>query len=778
MKCKNDFNIKSHIPGENIKKPSGSEITVAFSGKSNFREFNSKNPMIYKGDTLAIFDGDKFYSETYDFLEPICVGRPYHPLPFISITDIENKNSDIKDQKLVLFEVDEFPKTLEIKLDYNGTTNQRDFFKYEEINMYYYKFSERKNFNHYNTGSLKPNQDGDLSSARSIEKDVIFGDKDYFKREINYSVKYPFNYLGFYANCSLVIKENFHLKSVSFNGVEVVEIIKFFQLNYYETLSGFKLSNNAVIYDVENPKGILECTYNTPFDEVKLAQDYDYIKDKIPPPIRYYYNKLSFKANCSKKEYNIGSFKTVVFNDEEISISDDENTTPESIGNFTLNENFIVYNDKNLKGKLKCIFKLQIGEVKIHKKYEYFENITLPHVKYSYEKMDFKANCSLERNEFTDLKTILFNGKIIEVKHLQKSMIKEDFKLENTSVDFMNKNPNVTLYCIYSLTFGDFTASQEYEYIKDTSLPDIVYPDGQLYFFPNCSVDRNNYTHLNSFSHNNKIIYIEGERNLTKHIKKKDDLIIYKGENPNGTFVCTYKIPYGEIELTQNYYTIKNVTLSPVIYSYDQLNFNPSCSKEEKHSITLKTIIFNDKSIDVGDIKKAVSSSVENLKLTKNSIMYEVKNPNGKLVCVYNLSIGIFRKSQKYVPIKSETLPNVQYYYNKLDYNPNCTLYPNNFTTLKAVTFGVERVKVRNLQQEKDFTRRIFMLEKGFVKVMSGDSGTLTCFYGLPVGEISISQTFEVLNKNNGHYLSLNVEILLITIFKFIIIRNLFIITI
>uniref|UniRef100_A0A0K0F3J6 Uncharacterized protein n=1 Tax=Strongyloides venezuelensis TaxID=75913 RepID=A0A0K0F3J6_STRVS len=33
IKCKSDFNIKRHIPGENIKKTSGSEITVAFSGK-------------------------------------------------------------------------------------------------------------------------------------------------------------------------------------------------------------------------------------------------------------------------------------------------------------------------------------------------------------------------------------------------------------------------------------------------------------------------------------------------------------------------------------------------------------------------------------------------------------------------------------------------------------------------------------------------------------------------------------------------------------------------
>uniref|UniRef100_A0A0N5BXX7 Ig-like domain-containing protein n=1 Tax=Strongyloides papillosus TaxID=174720 RepID=A0A0N5BXX7_STREA len=794
--CINNFNTMNHIPGKNINELSGSEITVAFSGKSNYRELNSKNPQVYKGDTLVVFDGDMFDSKEKEFLEPICIVRPYHPPPSINIIGIENIKNNTKNKEWPLVEVENFPKELEIKLEYNGETKQHAFFQYEKINVYYFDFTKENEFYNYKNMTLEPDQDGKKifqlehpaivkfeyncdycgESSTNIEKKIIFGDNDYFKREIKSLVRYKCDHLGFNANCSMVIKKNFYLKNAAINGLAVA-IKDFDEVNDNETPVEFMLLDNTVIYDYKNPIGPLKCTYSTPFGEIQLVQQYDCITDPNPTLTGYYYNKLPFKANCSKKEKDVDSLKTVLFNDEKISITDDGNTIPESTGNFTSDEKFFFYNNTNPKGELKCIYKLSNGNLTISKKFEYFENITLPPVKYSFENPYFKANCSLKRNEFTDLKTVLFNGKIIEVKDLQKGKTKNRFKLEGTSVNFIDCNPNGTLYCVYKLTFGEFTTSQEFEYINNETLPNIVYPDGQLYFFPNCSVDKNNYTRLNSISLGDKIVYIEGERNFREHVTKKDNHIIYRGENPNGKFVCTYKISHGQINLTQNYYTLKNETLPPVIYSNDQLTFNPNCSKKEKHSIDLKTIIFNDKSMDVGDISKVESNSVENFKLTKDFVMYEVENPVGELVCLYNISIGTFKKSQKYVSIQSETLPIVKYYYNELGYHPNCTLNPNNFTTLKAVTFGAERVKVRNLRQEKDFTRKIFKMEKGFVKVMSGDSGTLTCVYALPTGEISISQTFEALTKNNGHNLSFKFGILLIIIFNSIIIKNLFIIS-
>uniref|UniRef100_A0A0N5BXZ5 Ig-like domain-containing protein n=1 Tax=Strongyloides papillosus TaxID=174720 RepID=A0A0N5BXZ5_STREA len=795
--CINNFNIMNHSPGKNIIELSGSEITVAFSGKSNYRELNSKNPQVYKGDTLVVFDGDMFDSKEKEFLEPICIVRPYHPPPSINIIGIENITNNTKNKEWPLVEVENFPKGLEIKLEYNGETRQHDFFQYEKINVHYFDFTKENKLHSYKNMTLEPDQDGKKifqlehpaivkfeyncdycgESSTNIEKNIIFGDKDYFKREIKSSVKYQYDHLGFNANCSMVIKKNFHLKNVSFNDAVVRKVEYFYSVIDYQIFD-FMLVDNTVIYKVNNPKGILKCTYSASFGEIKLAQEYEFLTEANPTLIGYYYNKLSFKANCSKEKDDIGSLKTVLFNDEKISITDDGNTTPESIGNFTSDEKFFIYNDTNPKGELKCIYKLSYGKFTISEKYEYFENITLPPVKYSFENPYFKANCSLKRNEFSDLKTILFNGKTIEVKDLQKGKTKDAFKLEGTSVNFMDRNPNGTLYCVYNLTVGEFTTSQEFEYINNETLPNIVYPDGQLYFFPNCSVDKNNYTHLNSISLNDKTVYIQGERNFREHTTKKGNHIIYKGRNPNGKFVCTYEVSHGKINLTQNYHTIENETLPPVIYSYDQLTFNPNCSKKEKHSIDLKTIIFNDKSMDVGDISKAELNSVENFKLTKDFVMYDVENPVGEFVCVYNISIGTFKKSQKYVSIQSETLPIVKYYYNELGYDPNCTLYPNNFTTLKAVTFGVERIKVRNLRQEKDYTRRIFKMEKGFVKVMSGDSGTLTCVYALPIGEISMSQTFEAVIKNNGHNLSFKVGISLIIILNSIIIKNLLIVSI
>uniref|UniRef100_A0A0N5BI25 Lipoprotein n=1 Tax=Strongyloides papillosus TaxID=174720 RepID=A0A0N5BI25_STREA len=160
IRHRNPFNIMSHIPGKNIIKSSGSEKTVAFSGKSNYREFNLKNPKVYKGDSLVIFDAEEMDSYKNEFLEPISIVRPYHPVPSINIIGITNIKNNTKDKEWSLVEVENFPKGLEIKLEYNGETRQRDFFQYEKINVYYFDFTKENEFYNYKNMTLEPDQNG------------------------------------------------------------------------------------------------------------------------------------------------------------------------------------------------------------------------------------------------------------------------------------------------------------------------------------------------------------------------------------------------------------------------------------------------------------------------------------------------------------------------------------------------------------------------------------------------------------------------------------------
>uniref|UniRef100_A0A0K0FEY8 Lipoprotein n=1 Tax=Strongyloides venezuelensis TaxID=75913 RepID=A0A0K0FEY8_STRVS len=94
-----------------------------------------------------------------------------------------------------------------------------------------------------------------------------------------------------------------------------------------------------------------------------------------------------------------------------------------------------------------------------------FGNKILPTVKYSYDQLNFKPNCSFNTNVYSHLKGIVFNKDkttVIRLVH-QKDKNIERFKLEEGLVVVTDKNPSGTLVCIYDVFNEKVAISQKFE---------------------------------------------------------------------------------------------------------------------------------------------------------------------------------------------------------------------------------------------------------------------------------------------------------------------------
>uniref|UniRef100_A0A0N5C6J4 DUF7583 domain-containing protein n=1 Tax=Strongyloides papillosus TaxID=174720 RepID=A0A0N5C6J4_STREA len=223
----------------------------------------------------------------------------------------------------------------------------------------------------------------------------------------------------------------------------------------------------------------------------------------------------------------------------------------------------------------------------------------------------------------------------------------------------------------------------------------------------------------------------------------EEGFVYFKGNNPKGKCTCVYKLQVGEIKTFQEYQSIEDTTLPDVKYAYDQLNFHPNCSREENTYTQLKTIKLNDKRIEVEGLNDAELSQLGNLKPTKNLLFYIVQNPEGKFSCIYKVPIGEIEKSQNYQPISNETHPVVEYSYNDLGYNANCSRHLNSFTHLRGIQFKDDKTTVLSLQRSRVGALGRLKLEKDYViNTEKNPNGTLRCLYDVPIGEIWVTKNF------------------------------------
>uniref|UniRef100_A0A0N5CI77 SUN domain-containing protein n=1 Tax=Strongyloides papillosus TaxID=174720 RepID=A0A0N5CI77_STREA len=85
---------------------------------------------------------------------------------------------------------------------------------------------------------------------------------------------------------------------------------------------------------------------------------------------------------------------------------------------------------------------------------------------------------------------------------------------------------------------------------------------------------------------------------------------------------------------------------------------------EPEKNVNLKTILFNDESIEADYLQNTISKSKDNFKLEEEFVYFEGNNPNGKYTCVYKLQVGEIKTFQEYQSIEGTTLPDVKYAYN------------------------------------------------------------------------------------------------------------------
>uniref|UniRef100_A0A0N5CAV7 6-cysteine protein n=1 Tax=Strongyloides papillosus TaxID=174720 RepID=A0A0N5CAV7_STREA len=915
IKRKKDLNIILHSHEKNIYSFGVSEITFVSSVLWGYRNFDSRQTFLFKGEILVTFNADKINSEDIEFQEPIGITQVYHPPPFIDIQNDPRIKVNAKNKEWWFVEPHSFPWTFTIKLVYNSTTNQPGFFNNENITVSYLRYSKDNKLREIKKDILKPNNpntrnillnesaiiklnyfcDNCIEGGIDIVQNMIIGKNFDFENTVLPSVEYVYDKLNSEANCPMNLNNFTQLKTVSFNN-EMIEVQALYGTND-EAKGNFSLSNGVVKFKNTNPSGTLKCTYIYPAGEFHTSQTYKSFKDEEMPSITYVYDKLFFKPNCSMSQGKSVTLKTVLFNNEKVEVKNFQ-ASGNQMGNFKLNRTFVLFTDTNPKGILSCVYKLFNGEYSITQTYEHFKTTILPDVKYASNQLSFKANCSVELktnailktislegnyvtymdknpvgkcvcvyklsfgdisisqnyesftdenmplttyrhdelhfkpncslklNNFSILKTVSFNNEKIEAAKLQGTGGNQEgnFKKDNKFVVFTGTNPNGALSCTYQLPYGEFSKYQKYKSFKDQNIPPFTYLRGGLRLTPNCPMDQGDSVNLKTVSFDEERVEVsdlnsrsdkrkgnfksdgkfvnflgtnpkgklscvfklsygevstnqsygyfsninhpiiryasdqlvirpncsmEPEKNVNLETilfndeSVEADYLQNTGNNPKGKCTCVYKLQVGEIKTFQEYQSIEDTTLPDVKYAYDQLNFNPNCSREENTYTQLKTIKLNDKTIEVEGLNDAELIQMGNLKPTKDLLLYTVQNPEGKFSCIYKVPIGEIKKSQNYNPISNETHPVVEYSYNDLGYNANCSRHLNSFTHLRGIQFKDDKTTVVSLQRSRVGALGRLKLEKDFViNTEKNPNGTLRCLYDVPIGEVWVIKNF------------------------------------
>uniref|UniRef100_A0A0N5C9L4 EGF-like domain-containing protein n=1 Tax=Strongyloides papillosus TaxID=174720 RepID=A0A0N5C9L4_STREA len=583
------LNIVHHSYAEKICSSSVSERPIAFSVKGGYREFNSKNPYLYKGDTLVSFGAANFTSEAVEFQEPICITKVHHSPPTFKIDNDGQIKLNTENEELWLVEQESFPLAFNITLAFNGFTEHPHFFKYENITLIHSETSEQIKLKVTSKENLKSDNhnkilitlqkptvldfkyycDDCIKDGANITQRIIFGSNLHFANKTLPSVGYVKGKLNFNVNCSIQPNNFTQLKSISFNN----ESIDVEALQGEQDLSkiNFKLINDLFIFKKENPSGILRCNYMDVFGRHTTSQAYESFENEITPLITYNHNNLFFKPNCSM--------------DIEM-------------GKFNFNRNFATLTDNNPNGELSCIYKLSYGEVQKKALYKYFKNKTSASITYPFGDLPIKPECRMDQDNSINLKSVLFNDDSIEVDDLKNATgkTKGNFKMEGKKVIFLGNNPKGKLSCIYKLTHGVYSVNQTFKYFKTPTLPPIKYATDQLSFRPNCSQEPEKNVRLKTIKFNDESIEVGdlgSTSDSTKGSFKLDgDFVFFLPDNPKGKFTCLYTLYKGETTTSQEYELIEDKTLPDVRYGHSQLNFNPSTSKTEGiMSIILKFIV-------------------------------------------------------------------------------------------------------------------------------------------------------------------------------------------
>uniref|UniRef100_A0A0N5BX42 DUF7583 domain-containing protein n=1 Tax=Strongyloides papillosus TaxID=174720 RepID=A0A0N5BX42_STREA len=96
-------------------------------------------------------------------------------------------------------------------------------------------------------------------------------------------------------------------------------------------------------------------------------------KKKILPTVKYSYNHLNFKPNCSFNTNVYSHLKGIVFNKDKTTIVNLVHQRGKNIGRFKLEEGFVVVTDKNPTGTLVCVYDAFNEKVSISRKFEAFQ---------------------------------------------------------------------------------------------------------------------------------------------------------------------------------------------------------------------------------------------------------------------------------------------------------------------------------------------------------------------------------------------------------------------
>uniref|UniRef100_A0A0K0FP55 Ig-like domain-containing protein n=1 Tax=Strongyloides venezuelensis TaxID=75913 RepID=A0A0K0FP55_STRVS len=683
------LNVAHHTPGQKIYNKGFEEKTIAFGKNSGYRVFDFKTPNLYKGDKLATFNDSNFYNEDIEFQEPIGIAKINHPPPYISIDNNLHIRINDNNKEWWIVETEFFPITFDIELLYNGNTSQLGFFDYENVNVSYWKYSKGNKLEEIKNEILTPssiynrniiisesvivkfqyNCDDCVDGGVNVVQNMLIGENFDFEDEVLPFIEYYQDKLHFNANCSMSHDIFTQLKTVSFKNEEI-EVEALYEASD-KSKGNFKLDNDVVIFTNKNSSGILICTYIYPFGEFQTSQMYNSFKDEEMPYITYYRDKLLTKPKCPTNKGNTAILTTVLFDNERIEIDDLKDTSSGTKGNFKLNGTLVTFTGTNPNGKLSCIYKLTYGNFTTNKLYRYFSNTNHPIIRYGFDQLLIRPNCSMESEENVNLKTILFNDESVDVEYLKNTFYKSkgNFKIKGGSIYFTGDNPKGKCTCVYKLSYGEFKTFQEYHFIEDTTLPDVIYARDQLNFHLNCSREENLYTKLKTIVLDDKRIEVEGLDDVAlsqmSNIKTTKKRLLFTVKNPEGKFSCVYKVPIGEIEKSQNYKSISNETHPVVEYTFNGLGYKANCSMHLNNFTHLRGIRFKDDKTTVVSLQHSRAGALGRLKLEKDFVINTEKNPNGILFCLYDVPIGEVLVTKKFLTFE---INDKEYSSNKMRY--------------------------------------------------------------------------------------------------------------
>uniref|UniRef100_A0A0N5BXX8 EGF-like domain-containing protein n=1 Tax=Strongyloides papillosus TaxID=174720 RepID=A0A0N5BXX8_STREA len=485
-----------------------------------------------------------------------------------------------------------------------------------------------------------------------------------------------------------------------------------------------------------------------------IGKNFDF-NDKFLPSIGYYYDKLHFNLNCSMSTNGITHLKTILFNNERIEIQSLQRTSDKSKGNFTLINDVVIFKNKNPSGTLNCTYIYPMGEFQTSQMYKSFKDEEMPLITYYRDKLLFKPNCSTNQGNSAILKTILFDKERIEIDDLKGTSngTKGNFKYNETLVTFMDTNPKGKLSCIYKLTYGEVSRNETYKFFSNESMPFVTYPYDQLPIKPNCFMDQGNSANLKSVLFNNESIEVDDLKNATGatkgNFKIEGKKVVFMGNHPEGKLSCIYKLTHGKYQIIQGYKYFKTTKYPLIRYASDQLPFKANCSINLKENVRLTTIMFNDESIEVGDLESTSDGIKRNFKLEGGFVYFIDSNPKGTWICVYKLYVGEIKTFQEYEPIESTTLPDVRYAYGQLNFNPNCSRKKDDSTQLKAIVHTNKWIEVEGLDDAAlNQMENLKSTRKFLFYTAKNPKGKFICIYKFPIGKIEWSQNYKpILNE-------------------------------